>query len=162
METGEKKFSKVLAWLHRDRDALAQYEVIDTDAGVRFETSEYHNIGFMNNSKIDFKFAVELSPGDRLVGFPIENISVLSSKTREERRGLFSPFTEAGSYFVYHADFAGSTEEPMILAHSLSQVRDPTSQLEKASAFISFAGLLGKNAEPEYSVRFTHPLYSTF
>jgi hypothetical protein len=70
-ETGRQKFSKVTAWLHRDVEGIARYDLIKTHQNIAFEASKYHNIAFVNSDgKISFKFAKDLKKGDVLVGFP--------------------------------------------------------------------------------------------
>jgi hypothetical protein len=50
----------------------------------------------------------------------------------------------------------------MILAHALSQISDPTSQLATAKRFIGLWDSLGLNKQPDPHVHYVHPLYSKF
>jgi len=50
----------------------------------------------------------------------------------------------------------------MILAHCLSQISDPTSQLATAERLVSLWSYFGLNGQPESGVHYVHPLYSKF
>jgi hypothetical protein len=65
-----------------------------------------------------------------------------------ERRGLYSPFTEVGNYYIFSSAFRGegnAKTEPMILAHVLFQVTNPNFEFGVAKAFVHFWGKLGWN-----------------
>lgn len=132
VSTGKNAFSKVKAWLHRDQKAIAQYDILRTKDNITFEASDLHNIAYLNSEgKIDFKFERDLSPGDQLVGYPHENPIVSSTAAHEERKGLYTPFTDIGNYYIFH-DLFDPTKfdekvDPMILVHVLSHVKNPIS-----------------------------------
>jgi hypothetical protein len=139
--TGKQTYSKVVAWLHRDTQAIAKYDSVTTKQGAAFEASDYHNIAFANSDgKVDFKFAKDLREGDELIGLPSSAPVVDSVQPEGERRGLYSPFTEVGNYYVFNSAFRGEGDakaEPMILAHVLSQVSNPNSDFPIALYIIN-------------------------
>lgn len=46
--TGKPTYSKITAWLHRDTQAIADYDTITTQKNTSFEASDFHSIAFVN------------------------------------------------------------------------------------------------------------------
>ncbi len=72
-----------------------------------FESSDYHNIAYIDSKeeKISFKFANNLTKGDTLVSFPEKGQKVKRIIKNQERKGLFSPYTKYNNYFIYHEHY---------------------------------------------------------
>ena len=69
----------------------------------------------------------------------------------EEKRGLYSPFTGVGNYYIFSNAFDAksySNTDQMILVHSLSQVKDPISEFGIAKQVVEFGLHLGWDKQP--------------
>jgi hypothetical protein len=99
---------------------------LKTNGTASFSSSEMHNIAFVNQEgKIDYKFANQFAIGDKLVSFPIRDLSVQEIEAGVKKKGLFSPYTNFNNYFILedHFDYLQSNKEPQLfLVHVLSQV----------------------------------------
>lgn len=117
------------------------------------------------SGKIDFKFAKDFTEGDELVGFPENDPYVATIATQIEKTGQYTPYTDVGNYYIFDSNFTGgeaSSNEPMILAHVLSHVRNPVAEFPIARRFVNLMGWLGLNRQPADDEFYLNPLFGDF
>lgn len=165
-ETGKQVYSKVTAWLYRNTEIKPQYDEIRTKEGLSFEASPYHNIAYVTpEGKIDFKFSEDFKEGDELVGFPEKDPIVATVAKGIEKTGQYTPYTDVGNYYIFGTNFTGGeadSNEPMILVHVLSHVKNPVAEFPIARKFVKLVDMFGLHRQPADSEVYMHPLFNDF
>ena len=159
-EKGKNHFSKVIAWLHRDTVGNLEFEEIHTQENYTFSASETHNIGFIKDGKLDFKFTEDLSSGDKLMGFG-KNLTVSTADDVRIRKGLYSPMTELKNFYIFPQDVAEGQlkSTPMILVHCLSQIDGPLNHENWVGKGLHLMGWFGINDhENQLHENYVHPI----
>ena len=137
-----------------------EFDEVETKENYTFSASERHNIGFINNGKIDFKFAESLNPGDKLMGLG-KNLTVSSADKIRIRKGLYSPMTEAKNFYIFPQEVEESQLKatPMILVHCLPQVNSPLSHENWVVKSLHMLNWLSMNEhENQVHENYVHPI----
>lgn len=115
--TGQKVFTAVRAWLHRDPHPEVMMTAVESDAGS-LVASNRHLLAVQGGEA--YEFAGDLRAGkDALVAQ--DGSSATVRKVSDVRaRGLYAPLTRTSNFFV-----GGKGETPGVLAHSFAQVQRP-------------------------------------
>jgi hypothetical protein len=66
---------------------------------------------------------------------------------------MYSPFSSSGTFYIFPDNFDidqynSHKEYPMILVHSLSQIRNPRKNFDIAKSFLSVSGLVTDPYQP--------------
>lgn len=120
---GQRTFTQVRAWLHRDVDAEVAMSAVNTLEGT-LVASPRHNVATGNYLSgkffnLKYEFANELQQGSTVLRADGESIAV-TGVSETTARGLYAPLTSTSNFFV-----GGPQLKTNVLAHSFAEVRHP-------------------------------------
>lgn len=105
--------------------------------------SQTHNIGYLEDGKVGFKFAEALQSGEKLINLGPQ-LTVKKTDGIKEEQGLYSPITDAANFYIFpHAK--DLSQAPMTLVHCLSQLSSPLSHQKWIKPFLHASEWLGLN-----------------
>ena len=92
------------------------------------------------------------------MSFPHKRASVLSVRKNETQKGIYSPYTSFGNYFIFSSS-SNSQDSMMILVHALSHMANPESVKSRNNVIMGVMSWFRSSHQPSSQEIYANPAY---